>query len=138
MKMFITLVPHGIFCSNFVYLCIFTLSSHLYEKCDEASPSIILAGRALLLTMHITLEPEGIFGSNFVYLCILTLFSHWYEKRLNRASCWQVIIIIIIINSLFLKDDILIKYNYLSNIWSSATKKNILYRHLCIVYTCML
>ena len=31
-KMLITLVPHGIFCSNFVYLCIVTLSSHLYEK----------------------------------------------------------------------------------------------------------
>ena len=31
-KMFITLVPHGIFCSNFVYLCILSLSSHWYEK----------------------------------------------------------------------------------------------------------
>ena len=38
------------------------------KKCDEASPSIILAGRALLVTMHITLEAEGIFGSNFVHL----------------------------------------------------------------------
>ena len=41
-------------------------------------------------------------------------------------------------NSLFLMDDILSKCNYLSNIWSSATKKNILYRQLCTVYTCML
>ena len=32
-------------------------------------------------------------------------------------------IIIIIINSLFKEDDILSKYNYLSNIWSSATKR---------------
>ena len=31
-----------------------------------------------------------------------------------------------IINSLFLEDDILSKYNYLSNIWSSATKKSII------------
>ena len=31
--------------------------------------------------------------------------------------------IIIIINSLFKEDDILSKYNYLSNIWSSATKQ---------------
>ena len=30
-KMFITLVPHGIFGSNFVYLCILTLPSHWYE-----------------------------------------------------------------------------------------------------------
>ena len=31
-KMLITLEPHGIFGSNFVYLCIFTLASHWYEK----------------------------------------------------------------------------------------------------------
>ena len=36
------------------------------KKCDEASPSIILAGRALLVEMLITLEPDGIFGSNSV------------------------------------------------------------------------
>ena len=63
------------------------------QKGDEASPSIILAGRALLVNMIITLEPHGEFGSNFVYLCILTLSSHWYEKnvtRLHRASFWPV------------------------------------------------
>ena len=31
-KMVITLEPHGIFASNFVQLCILTLSSHWYEK----------------------------------------------------------------------------------------------------------
>ena len=51
------------------------------KKGDEASPSIILAGRALLVKMLINLEPHGIFASNFVYLFILTLFSHWYVKR---------------------------------------------------------
>ena len=71
---------HGIFCSNFEYLCILTLSSHWYAKGDEASPSIILAGPALLVQMLITLKLHGIFCSNFVYLCILTLSSHWYEK----------------------------------------------------------
>ena len=50
------------------------------KKGDEASPSIILAGRALLVKMLITLKPHGIFASNFVYLCIITLSSHWYEK----------------------------------------------------------
>ena len=82
MKMPINLKPYGIFGSNFVYLCILTLSSRRYEKkCDEASPSIILAGQALLVKTLITLEPHGIFGSNFVYLCILTLSSRRYEKR---------------------------------------------------------
>ena len=51
------------------------------EKVDEALPSLILAGRALLVKMLITIKPHGIFGSNFVYLCILRLSSHWYEKR---------------------------------------------------------
>ena len=51
------------------------------KKGDEASPSISLAGRALLVKMLITLVPHGIFCSNFVYLCILTMSSHWYEKR---------------------------------------------------------
>ena len=31
-KMLITLEPDGIFGSNFVYLCILTLSSHWYKK----------------------------------------------------------------------------------------------------------
>ena len=48
---------------------------------DEASPSIILASRALLVKMLITLEPYGISASNFVYLCILTLSSHCHAKR---------------------------------------------------------
>ena len=51
------------------------------KKCDEASLSIILVVRALLVKMLITLEPQGIFFSNLAYLCILTLFSHWYAKR---------------------------------------------------------
>ena len=37
---------------------------------DEATPSINLAGRALLMKMLITLELCGIFCSNFVYYCI--------------------------------------------------------------------
>ena len=58
LKMLITLEPHGIFDSNFVYLCILTLSSHWtgMKKVDEASPSIILAGLALWVKMLITLE----------------------------------------------------------------------------------
>ena len=81
--MFITLVLHGIFCSNFEYLCILTLSSHWYEKkCNKALPSIILAGRALLLKMLITLEPHGVFGSNFVYLFMYFNFVQpLVEKR---------------------------------------------------------
>ena len=44
------------------------------KKGDEASPSIIFAGQALLVKMLITREPRGAFGSNFEYLCILTPF----------------------------------------------------------------
>ena len=60
-KMLFTLVPHSIFCSKFVYLCILTLPSNWYAKGDGASPSIILAGRALLMKMLITLEARSIF-----------------------------------------------------------------------------
>ena len=56
------------------------------KKCDEASPSIILASRAFLVKMLINLELHGMFGSNFVYLCILTLHSHWYGKKGKEAS----------------------------------------------------
>ena len=55
------------------------------QKGDEASPSIILTGRALLVKMLITLERHGLFESDLVYLCILTLYSHWYEKS-DKAS----------------------------------------------------
>ena len=48
------------------------------KKCDEASPSIILAGQALLVKMIITLEPHGIFGSNFVtFSSFFVLFLLW-------------------------------------------------------------
>ena len=66
------------------------------KKCDEAAPSIIFGGQALLVKMLITLEQHGIFGSNFVQIYILTLSSHWYEKkvtrltRLHRASFWPI------------------------------------------------
>ena len=66
MKVLITLEPHGIFGSNFVFLCILTLSSHWYEKGDEASLSIILAGQALLVKILTTLTCKSYcaFGSN--------------------------------------------------------------------------
>ena len=81
MKILITLDSPGIFGSNFVYLCILTLSSHWYEIGDKASPTIILVGRARLAKMLINLERRGAFGSNFEYLCILTLSSDWYAKQ---------------------------------------------------------
>ena len=71
MKMLITLELFDIFCSNFVYLRVFIIA----QNGDKASPSIILAGKALLVKMLITLELHGIFGSNFVYSFILTLSS---------------------------------------------------------------
>ena len=48
MKMLIILEPHGIYGSNFAYLCFFLPSpATVMKKGDEASPSIILASRAL-------------------------------------------------------------------------------------------
>ena len=49
------------------------------KKYDEASPSIILAVRALLVKMLITLKYHGIIGSIFVHICILILSNQWYE-----------------------------------------------------------
>ena len=50
------------------------------KKGDKASPSIILAGQALLVKMLITLEPHGIYGSNFEYFFIFfsILFCLFY------------------------------------------------------------
>ena len=52
---------------------------------DEASPSIILVGRALLVKILITLEPHGIFGSIVYTIIFLTgnhqdfsLKQYWY------------------------------------------------------------
>ena len=78
--MLITLDSHGILVK--------TLYTYVFQHCpaidmkkgDKSSPSIILAGRGLLVKMLITLEPHGIFGSNFVYLCILTLPSPCYAR----------------------------------------------------------
>ena len=51
------------------------------QNCDEASPSIIFAGRPLLVKLLITLEPHGTFRIFFLlYLCILTLYGHWYAN----------------------------------------------------------
>ena len=85
MKMFITLVQHGIFCSNFVNLCILTLSSQWYKKCDEGSPSIILAGQALMVKMLITLEPDGIF-IQILYTYVFKHFRATDMKKVDDAS----------------------------------------------------
>ena len=58
---------------------------------DEASPSIILAGRALLMKMLITLEPGGIFCSSILlYFSIVQLLVCKPVTRLHRASFWPV------------------------------------------------
>ena len=81
--MLISIEPHGIFRSNFVYSCMSTLSNHWHAQQpfvkDEALLRINLAGDGQLVKMLIPLEPR-IFGSNFVYLYITTLYNHWYSK----------------------------------------------------------
>ena len=65
------------------------------QNSDEASPSIILAGLALLVKIFMTLEPDGLFGLNCVYLCILTFSSHWYEKMRRGFTFMHLIQILI-------------------------------------------
>ena len=48
-KMFLTIELHGVFGSNFADLFIPTFSSHWYVNSDKALPSVILAGRGLLV-----------------------------------------------------------------------------------------
>ena len=59
---------------------------------DEASPSIIFAGQALLMKMLITLELRGIFCSNFLYILlhfnIVQPLVCETVTRLYRASIW--------------------------------------------------
>ena len=57
-KMLITLEPYGMFGSNFVYLCILTLSSHWYVKKVTRlhRASFWPVDRALSVKMLITLE----------------------------------------------------------------------------------
>ena len=53
------------------------LHTYLFKQCsatgmqnsDETLPSIILAGRGLVVTMLITLEPHHIFFTKFCILC---------------------------------------------------------------------
>ena len=61
---------------------------------DEASPSIILAGRTLLVKMLITLELRGIITSNFEYLCTLNIVQPLPckngDEAITEASFWPV------------------------------------------------
>ena len=69
--MLITLRPHGIFCSNFLYICMATLSNHWQlALIDEALLSISPTDRGQLVKMLITFERHGIFRSSFAYLFI--------------------------------------------------------------------
>ena len=75
MKVLLTLEPHGIVSSNFVYVRMPTLYNHWHVKThflmDKALLSISPAGRGELVKIPITLEPQGIFGSNFAYFNIV-------------------------------------------------------------------
>ena len=61
---------------------------------DEASPSIILAGRDLLVKMLITLEPHGVFSSNFALIpfYIVLILVCKTKTRLHQASVWPVMV----------------------------------------------
>ena len=59
---------------------------------DEASPSIILVGQALLVKMLIPLEPCGAFGSNFVHLCIQHCSATGMQNgdEASPSIIWQI------------------------------------------------
>ena len=60
---------------------------------DEASTSIILAGRALLMKMLITLEPDDIFYLNCVYYMYFNIVQPLVciaATMLCRALVWLV------------------------------------------------
>ena len=59
-KILTTLEPYGIFGSDFAYLSILYCPATGMQNGAEGLPSIILAGRGLLVRMIITLEPQGI------------------------------------------------------------------------------
>ena len=56
------------------------------KKCDEVSPSIILAGQALLVKMLITREPHGII------IKLMTLFKEETQFEKVRSSLRSSII----------------------------------------------
>ena len=60
---------------------------------DEASPSINLAGQALLVKMRKTLGPHGIFLIKFCLVNYFNIFQPLVCKtvtRLHRATFWPV------------------------------------------------
>ena len=68
----ITLEPSWIFGSNFAYLLVLILSSHLdMHNGGEGLPSINLTGRGLLVKMHIVLDAWNI----IIKFCILIHFN---------------------------------------------------------------
>ena len=63
------------------------------QKGDEASESIILAGRALLVKMIITLEPHGYIWFKICILMFVNIVQPLVGKnvtKLHQASFWPV------------------------------------------------
>ena len=82
-KMLIPLEPCGAFGSNFVNLCILTLSSHWYAKLCRGCSEHHLSDQALLVKMLITLGPHGIFGLIFL---ILMYFEHCQATDMQNVD----------------------------------------------------
>ena len=84
------------------------LYTYVFQHCpatgmqngDEVSPSIILAGQALLVKMLIPLEPHGLFGSNFVYYMYIIKHINAYVI-LKVAIFWAQILTCVEVNALF-------------------------------------
>ena len=72
MKMLITFEPRAIYGSNFVYLCILTLSIHRQTKWWRDSSSIILAGGAILSARPLSISKNAY--NSWIAWTILTKF----------------------------------------------------------------
>ena len=93
-KMLMTLEPLGLFGSNFVYLCILTLSSEWYAKRWRGftehyyhcvSPSVCPSVRLQLAKTLITLEPHG----SFFYTILHTdTCQHCLSTGMHNILFW--------------------------------------------------
>ena len=77
---------------------------------DEASPSINLAGQALLVKMLITLEPHDIFSSNFASLYTLHCLDTSMQKQ--RRGFTELASVQPVMNHIVYFDQILLTYTF--------------------------
>ena len=88
--MFINLEPHGIFLSNFAYICMSTFPNHWHAKLPFLIDTGLLSNRPAccgqLVKILITLDKYAIFRSNFAYLFVLKLYCMFTGMNKNGGE----------------------------------------------------